>query len=662
MSGQLPVQALDQFSTLLELLTPSFLYGATLAKDNIGVHHADRRTRIVQIHIIPGHYVVSCQRDNKIYIYDSLPYINRPQQLLPQLQIRYAAFDNHPMPLSLISYVVAQTQYGSSDCGLFAAANAMLLLNDMNPESVALDQSALRNHFQRCLLTRTITPFPTTEHYRTNSSLSRYFTVSFSNQQKKKSENEKSQDRSEMRKVNRERKAEYRAKRTDEKIDADRISDKNRKKQARKDRSNETVNKDRSQDKQRKHQMRDNRTQDQIDNDRTSDKLRKIQSRDIRTPEQITKYRVTDRTKRSLARANKTQEEIVVDHTTDKVRKQQSRGNRSVDQISTDKQKESQRWKNRQKDKYQSVDEQKRYENFRSAIQYGPIFPCNVCHRTFVKTSVVDINDQRISKLEEKSPGLYEKTVAHDVYMNGQQYICNTCNRWIMHNHKIPPLSVKNGLYIEDIPSELDLSELSNVLIAKNIIFLKIFKLPKSRWNALKDRIVNVPVTDDDILQTLSELKSLPRLPDQAGLVPVQLKRKVSYKSAVQETCIDPQKLIQAVAKLKELGHPGYSSIELSANYLTDFDAFMTEDADHGNSNENVQMDSLERDLDCESNSPMNPYNITEELSHSNGETDKNVEEDSEIELYSCNDNEEVNSEKETNMDSIRKYQTTKQS
>lgn len=230
MSGQLPVQALDQFSTLLGLLTPSFLYGATLAKDNIGVHHADRRTRIVQIHIIPGHYVVSCQRDNKIYIYDSLPYINRPQQLLPQLQIRYAAFDNHPMPLSLISYVVAQTQYGSSDCGLFAAANAMLLLNDMNPESVALDQSALRNHFRRCLLTQTITPFPTTEHYRTNSSLSRYFTASFSNQQKKKSENEKSQDRTEMRKVNRERKAEYRAKRTDEKIDADRISDKNRKK------------------------------------------------------------------------------------------------------------------------------------------------------------------------------------------------------------------------------------------------------------------------------------------------------------------------------------------------------------------------------------------------------------------------------------------------
>ena len=137
-------------------------------------------------------------------------------------------------------------------------------------------------------------------------------------------------------------------------------------------------------------------------------------------------------------------------------------------------------------------------------------------------------------------------------------------------------------MYIEDIPSELDLSELSNVLIAKNIIFLKIFKLPKSRWNALKDRIVNVPVTDDDILQTLSELKSLPRLPDQAGLVPVQLKRKVSYKSAVQEAYIDPQKLIQAVAKLKGLGHPGYSYIELSANYLTDFDAFMTEDADHG--------------------------------------------------------------------------------
>ena len=75
---------------------------------------------------------------------------------------------------------------------------------------------------------------------------------------------------------------------------------------------------------------------------------------------------------------------------------------------------------------------------------------------------------------------------------------------------------------------------------------------------------MNVPVTDD-ILQTLSELKSLPILHDQAGLVPSQLKRKVSYKSAVQEASIDPQRRTEAVAKLKELGHPEYSSIELNA-------------------------------------------------------------------------------------------------
>lgn len=83
-----------------------------------------------------------------------------------------------------------------------------------------------------------------------------------------------------------------------------------------------------------------------------------------------------------------------------------------------------------------------------------------------------------------------------------------------MYKQKIPPLSVRHGITIENVPSELELLELC--VNSKNIIFIKIFKLPKSRWSALKDKIVNVPVVDDDILKTLSELATLPRLPDQA--------------------------------------------------------------------------------------------------------------------------------------------------
>ena len=43
-------------------------------------------------------------------------------------------------------------------------------------------------------------------------------------------------------------------------------------------------------------------------------------------------------------------------------------------------------------------------------------------------------------------------------------------------------MCIKNGLYVDDIDDEgLKLTELENNLIARNIIFQKIHKLPKSR-------------------------------------------------------------------------------------------------------------------------------------------------------------------------------------
>ena len=87
-------------------------------------------------------------------------------------------------------------------------------------------------------------------------------------------------------------------------------------------------------------------------------------------------------------------------------------------------------------------------------------------------------------------------------------------------------------------------------------------------------------------------------MPDQAGLIPLQLKRKVSYKSAVQEAYIDPQKLITAVAKLKELGHPGYTAVNLPNNYLTSFNRFLKEDNNYNleESMENIETDDKQKD------------------------------------------------------------------
>ena len=59
------------------------------------------------------------------------------------------------------------------------------------------------------------------------------------------------------------------------------------------------------------------------------------------------------------------------------------------------------------------------------------------------------------------------------------------------------------------------------------IIFQKVFQLPKSRWSATKDKLINIPVSPNDVMNTIT---SLPRTPSEAGLVEVKLKRKLEYK------------------------------------------------------------------------------------------------------------------------------------
>ena len=64
----------------------------------------------------------------------------------------------------------------------------------------------------------------------------------------------------------------------------------------------------------------------------------------------------------------------------------------------------------------------------------------------------------------------------------GLQYLCT-------HDKipKMPEISALNGLLIEEIPDELQLNDVENQLIAKNILFMKLKKLPRSRMQAMVD-------------------------------------------------------------------------------------------------------------------------------------------------------------------------------
>ena len=72
---------------------------------------------------------------------------------------------------------------------------------------------------------------------------------------------------------------------------------------------------------------------------------------------------------------------------------------------------------------------------------------------------------------------------------------------------------------------------------------------------ACKDRMVNIPIGSQDVLNTLEQI---PRTPREAGLLEVKLKRKLEYKNTHQQAYIDPQKIYRALEFLKKSGHPDY--------------------------------------------------------------------------------------------------------
>ena len=108
------------------------------------------------------------------------------------------------------------------------------------------------------------------------------------------------------------------------------------------------------------------------------------------------------------------------------------------------------------------------------------------------------------------------------------------------------------------------MTELEGALIAKTIIFQKIYQLPKSRWTALKDRLINVPLNNEDILNTMEKL---PRTPNESGLIGVALKRKKEYKNTHKHQLIDPTKLFRMLEKLKQNGNRHYQFYEDLSTY-----------------------------------------------------------------------------------------------
>ena len=103
--------------------------------------------------------------------------------------------------------------------------------------------------------------------------------------------------------------------------------------------------------------------------------------------------------------------------------------------------------------------------------------------------------------------------------------MCLTCNSYLKKD-KIPPCAIANGLKFPEKLDFFDLNELEFRLVAPRLAFQKIVQAPRGgQLKIITGNVVNVPA---DVCNTIN---MLPRLPQDTGIIKVQLKRRLQYKN-----------------------------------------------------------------------------------------------------------------------------------
>ena len=218
--------------------------------------------------------------------------------------------------------------------------------------------------------------------------------------------------------------------------------------------------------------------------------------------------------------------------------------------------------KSQKKSKLKSQsDEKKALIRFQRANRYGPKFICSCCY-----TRQFEENSMKLEKAKKKiGQDIYNKCIPEGqevpivIWLNDVKsddcYICKTCfNR--LKKGKMPPECRQNNMQIDPQPEEMKLNELERSLISRNIQFQKIYQLPTSRYTALKDKIINVPVPEGSALNTIN---SLPRTPNEAGLIGIEIKRKVAFQNPHHKgRLVNVEKIYKAIDILKKAGNPYY--------------------------------------------------------------------------------------------------------
>ena len=199
--------------------------------------------------------------------------------------------------------------------------------------------------------------------------------------------------------------------------------------------------------------------------------------------------------------------------------------------------------------------------DFQTKVKEGPEFVCTCCHRMMYRQTVVPYTKTKYTKASsELLEQIFSATHTY-ISSDGKQWVCKTCDAALKRGN-LPLQAKANELQLCPVPSELaNLNMLELRLISLRVPFMKMVALPSGKQRCIHGPAVNVPSKVDTICTVL------PRLPSQAELIPLKLKRKLAYRGHYMYDYISPERVLTALRWLK-LNNPLYASIDINDEWL----------------------------------------------------------------------------------------------
>ena len=201
--------------------------------------------------------------------------------------------------------------------------------------------------------------------------------------------------------------------------------------------------------------------------------------------------------------------------------------------------------------------------NFFTKQAEGLSYPCCSCHRLLFKTSVVpfekDDPENEVVKSINDNDLDHCVTIDEEFKCEDRFWLCHNCKN-NLKDGKMPNMCHSNALDINTFPEELaDLTNIELMMIKKKLVFIRLMEKKSSLMKYMTRNIVNVPISDSDIIKSVSYL---PRTGNNLGMVNVAFKRERKRFYYRKPELIRPSKVNEALLYLKSK-HPSYKDFDI---------------------------------------------------------------------------------------------------